>query len=283
MALDADAYRDASLDRWQRSATGWSRRRADLQRSAAAVSEWMIDAVSLQPGHTVLELAAGPGDTGLMAAELVAPGGALICSDFAEPMLEVARARAGEVGVDNVEFRALNAESLRLETATVDAVLCRWGYMLMADPAAALRETRRVLRPGGRVALAAWDAPDRNPWASLPAKEVRRRLDAPDPAPDEPSMFAFAPAGRVESLLADAAFTEPEVAGLDLEMAYESFDDWWRTTLDLSRPFSDLIESRPSEEVEEIRSSLEAALADFAADDGRLTIPGRTLVAAATA
>ena len=74
-------------------------------------------------------------------------------------MVDVARARATELGVRNVEFRIIDAESIDVPAAAVDVVLCRWGYMLMADPAAALQETRRVLRPGGRVALAAWDPP----------------------------------------------------------------------------------------------------------------------------
>ncbi|MFL5820630.1 MAG: class I SAM-dependent methyltransferase [Solirubrobacteraceae bacterium] len=281
--MDADAYRQASLERWQRAAGGWARRREALQRLAGPVSRWMVDAVSPRPGQVVLELAAGPGDTGLMAAELVAPSGTLICSDFAEPMLEVARERARELGVANVEFRALNAESLDLETASVDGVLCRWGYMLLADPAAGLRETRRVLRPGGRVALAAWDAPERNHWVALGAEETRRRLEQPPPAPDEPGMFAFAPAGRIEALLAQAGFVDVEVDALDLEMAYRSFEDWWETTLDLSRPFAEMIESRPDPERADIRAALREALAPFAGSDGALAIPGRTLVAAAGA
>src|SRR3954465_6074149 len=65
-----------------------------MQSWAMPVSRWMVDAIGPQPGHTVLELAAGPGETGLLAAELVQPGGTLICTDLAEPMLEVARQRA---------------------------------------------------------------------------------------------------------------------------------------------------------------------------------------------
>jgi SAM-dependent methyltransferase len=155
--------------------------------------------------------------------------------------------------------------------------------MLLADPAAGLRETRRVLRPGGRVAFAAWDAPERNLWAALAAEEARRRLDQPPPAPREPSMFALSPPGRIEALLADAGFTEARVEGIDLEMAYESFTDWWETTLDLSRPFAEMLESRPDGERGEIRAALQEALAPFAGPDGALTISGRTLVAAASA
>lgn len=281
--MDPDAYRETSLDRWQRAAGGWSRRREPLQRIAAPVTRWMVDAVAPEAGQVVLELAAGPGDTGLAAAARVAPTGKVICSDWAEAMLDVARERARELGLENVEFRKLNAESLDLETAAVDAVLCRWGYMLLADPAAGLQETRRVLRPGGRVALAAWDAPERNPWAAVAAEETRRRLDLPPPAPDEPGMFAFSPAGRIEALLAGAGFAEAQVDAIDLVMAYRGFEDWWETTLDLSRPFSDMLESRSAAEGADIQAALRRALSRFAAPDGELVVPGRTLVAVATA
>ena len=129
----------------------------------------MVDAIAPQPGHTVLDLAAGIGDTGFLAAELIEPGGTLITSDFAPEMLSAAQRRAEQLGLRNVRFRQIDAsQPIDLEAASLDAVLCRWGYMLMDDPEAALRETRRVLRPGGRLALAAWTSADENRWSSLP-------------------------------------------------------------------------------------------------------------------
>src|SRR5947199_5705401 len=94
------------------------------------VSRWMADAVRPQPGLRVLELAAGAGDTGFLAAELIRPGGTLICSDAAETMLEVARGRAAELGIDNVEFKRIELGWIDLETASVDRILCKWGVML---------------------------------------------------------------------------------------------------------------------------------------------------------
>jgi len=162
--VDPDAYRAAQREQWERSAAGWERRREQIQRFNAPLSQRLIEGIDPQPGQTILELAAGPGDTGLMAAQLVAPAGKLILTDGVEPMLDVARRRAAALGIENVEFKLVDAEWIDLPTASVDAVLCRFGYMLLADPAAALHETRRVLRPGGRVGLAVWDAPEHNRW-----------------------------------------------------------------------------------------------------------------------
>ena len=81
MELEPDEYRHRSRERWGGAAAGWERQRESLQASSAIVSTWLIDHVDPQPGQTILELAAGPGDTGLMAAELVGPTGKLISTD----------------------------------------------------------------------------------------------------------------------------------------------------------------------------------------------------------
>jgi ubiquinone/menaquinone biosynthesis C-methylase UbiE len=154
MSFDASAHRDASVRGWEEAASGWRRSQDMLREFGAPVSRWLIDAIAPAPGQRVLELCAGLGETGLAVAGLLAPGGDVIVSDQAEAMLAGARERASALGLENVEFRRLDAEWIDMAVASVDAVLCRWGYMLTADPLAALTETRRVLRPGGRVALA---------------------------------------------------------------------------------------------------------------------------------
>ncbi len=282
-AFDAESYREAAQDKWARAAAGWGERRAHLQQAAAPVSHWLVEAIGPQPGHTVLELAAGPGDTGMLAAELIAPGGTLICSDAAEPMLDVARARAQELGRHNVDFRTLNAEWIDLDAASVDAVLCRWGYMLLADPAAALRETRRVLRPGGKLALAAWDAAEHNPWVSLAAEEMQRVVGGAEPEPGQPGMFAFAPSGRIEELVQATGFTEVEVEAVDFGFTYADLDEWWEDRIALSVPFADALAGLDPAQRDRLRAAIDDRLGQFADSDGSLRIPARALVAAATA
>src|SRR3954464_8699714 len=108
--MDAEAYRADSRDRWEEAAAGWAHNRAAFQRDTMEVSRWMLDAVGLQPGHLVLELASGPGDAGLMAAELVARAGHAIITDNAEGMGEAAKARAKEVGARDVWIRPREAD-----------------------------------------------------------------------------------------------------------------------------------------------------------------------------
>ena len=102
-----------------------------------------------RPGEMVLELGGGVGDTGFEAAAIIGEDGRLIWSDFAPDMVEVARRRGRPARASNIDYRVIDAEQIELDADSVDGVLCQSAYMLMADPAAALAETRRVLRPAG--------------------------------------------------------------------------------------------------------------------------------------
>lgn len=275
--------REQSRRRWEASAEGWGRRRGEFQAAVLGLSHRMVDWIQPQPGHRVLELAAGPGDTGLLAAELIAPGGTLICSDVAEGMLEVARRRAAELGITNVEFAELDAEWIDLPTATVDAVLCRFGYMLLSDPAVALRETRRVLRPGGRVALAVWADAMANPWMSLRVRELVRRGLSEPPAPGAPGMFALADPTALAELLADSGFVEIEVEAVDFLRSHESLDAYWSEARDLGVEFARLTDALAPAVREELYQGLGEALAPYTGDDGAISIPARALMASAEA
>jgi SAM-dependent methyltransferase len=281
--IDPEEFRSTSRERWESVAAGWETRRSEFQRAAEPVSDWMLRAIAPQPGEAILELAAGVGDTGFAAAALIGPDGRLISTDGAEAMIEAARRRAAELGLENVEHRAMEAEWIDLPTASVDAVLCRWGYMLLADPEAALRETRRVLRSGGRLALAAWAGPEHNPWVTQTGAELVGRGLTPPPAPGDPGMFAFAAEGRIEELLLSAGFEEERVEAVDLTFRAPSFDEFWEFQFDTSPALGDALANVSPVERDAIHEAVAERLAPWRAGDGSLELPGRTLVAAASA
>ena len=111
-------------------------------------------------------------------------------------MVEAARQHAAELGVTNADFRVLDADRLELPDASVDGVLNRFGYILRGNPPPALREIRRVLRPGGRLAFAVWAARELNPWMTVPADVMverghlapARRGGAPAVRPPQPGV-----------------------------------------------------------------------------------------------
>jgi SAM-dependent methyltransferase len=271
------------LENWERAAVGWDKRADRVRELGMPVSVWLIEHLELQPGHRLLELAAGPGDTGFLAAELISPGGTLVSSDAAEAMVEVARSRARELGIENVEFARLELEWVDLPTASVDAVICRWGLMLSIDPGTALREARRVLRPGGRLAVAVWDEPAVNPWATIPTRALVSLGHAQPPDPQAPGMFALSAPGQLRELLEGAGFVEVVVDAVDLERVYPSVERYLEETTDLSLAFATVLGGLAKDERVAVRKAIAAAAAEFTAPDGSITLPGRSLVAAAEA
>jgi SAM-dependent methyltransferase len=275
--------REEMLANWERMASGWKANRATFQRAMLAVSEWMVDAIEPQPGHRVLELSAGLGDTGLMAAALVAPDGSVLITDGAEAMVEAAREHAAELGVENVELRPMQAEWIDLPAASVDGVLSRFGYMLLVDPEAALRETRRVLKPGGKVALAVWAPLQDNPWMGVVRETLEAAGLAPPVPPGQPGPFSLSAPGAVEELLATAGFDDVAVTPLDLRFEPPSIDAWWDYMMETSPSLTDVVRDLAPAEHYKLRDAVDAGYAAYVRDDGSLQLPARVLAAAATA
>src|SRR5215204_4293061 len=243
MPAQSEVARQRSRANWNAVATGWYAQREELWKNFRPVSEWMIRRLDPQPGDTVLELAAGLGDTGFMAARLVGESGCVIITDFAPEMVAAARRRAEEVGVENAEFRTLDAERMDLETDGVDGVLCRWAYMLMIDPATAFAETRRVLKPGGRLAFSVWAAPERNPGLSLASRVLVELGYIPPPDPDAPGAFVMADPGRIRELVVGAGFAEPEIEEVSFRRPFADQDDYWRFLKETSSALSPALRS----------------------------------------
>ena len=278
---DVTDYRRTSYETWEAMAPGWERRRAQLEAALTPVREWLIGALGPGPGETVLELSAGPGDTGFAAAALVGERGRLVSTDFSPEMLEVARRRGAALGLENVDYRVIDAERIELGDDAVDGVLCRSGYMLMADPAAALSETRRVLRPGGRVALSVWGAPEDNPWASVGGRILVERGHLAPPEPGAPGIFAMADEERLRSLLEGAGFTEVRNDHVSVSWPFSDLDDYERWVVEIAGPLAMVVRGLPAAERDELRSGIGASFAPFATDRG-YEIPGVALTAVAS-
>ena len=282
-AVEPDEQRAASRQMWERAAEGWGNRADRVRDWGMPVSVAMIDGVALQPGQRILELAAGPGDTGFLAAELIAPGGSLISSDGADAMLEVARARARQAGIDNVEFRQLELEWIDLPTGSVDAVLCRWGIMLIVDPETAAREIRRVLRSGGKAAFAVWDSPERNPWATITSQTMVALGHADPPDPTGPGMFRLAADGALQELLESAGFEDVTVRRVELKREYTAMDGYIDEQIELSPMMGSVYRELPEADRRQIIDGITAAAQRFTAADGSIVLPGSSLVAVASA
>lgn len=283
MASEARELDARQREMWRRGAEGWDRWQESLRNKTAPVSQWFIDAVDPQPGERVLELAAGPGETGFMVAQRLGSGGRLLSTDQSPEMVEVAKRRAAELGLTNVDFAVLDAQQLELEPGSFDAVVCRWGYMLMADPNGAMKRARRVLRDGGRLALATWDRPDRNLWMSAPVMALVSNGAMPPPNPADPSPFALPDPEDLQERLRSAGFSSVRAEQISFPQRYESLDRYWEESTGLSAPIRDPLSSLSEAGAEAVHGDVRETLSPFIGDDGRLDVPANAVVAFAVA
>jgi hypothetical protein len=228
----------------------------------------MVRKLDPRPGDTVLELAAGLADTGLMATRSVGESGRLIVTDFTPEMVAAARRRTEELGVQNAEFRVLDAERMALETDSVDGVLCRWAYMLMIDPAAAFAETRRVLRPGGRLAFSVWAAREHNPALSLAGTVVVQLGHIPPPDPGAPSAFAMADPGRLRELVVGSGFAEPEIEEVSFRWPFADQDAYWRYVTETSASTSPVLRALSPEAQNKVQEQVHEAARPYRSGEG---------------
>jgi SAM-dependent methyltransferase len=245
------------------------------------VREWLIGKLAPQPGQTVLELGAGTGETGFEAARFIGEDGRLVSTDFSSEMVEVARRRGTELGLANVDYRVIDAERIEFDSGSVDGVLCQSTFMLVADPAAALAETRRVLRPGGRLALSVWGAPERNPWASIGGMILVERGHMPAPEPEAPGVFSMASEERARTLLDGAGFTSVRTEEVRVRFAFRDLDDYEQWVIDVAGPFAMVVRGLPEDERDVLRARLREAFVPFATDGG-YELPGAALCAVAS-
>ncbi len=137
------------------------------QAPLAEAQAALLSLAALEPGDRVLDIACGTGLVSFGAARAVGPQGYVLGIDLSERMVDAAARRAREKKLSNCSFSRMDAETLALPDASFDVVLCALGLMYMPDPLQAVREMRRVLRPGGRVSLAVWGERSKCGWSAV--------------------------------------------------------------------------------------------------------------------
>jgi SAM-dependent methyltransferase len=279
-ADERDAVRARLAGLWSAVAGGWARHADYADARGAQSAERMLELVQVGAGDRVLELACGPGGLGLAAAERVGPGGEVVLSDVAEEMTAIAAGRAAELGLGNVAVRCLDLERIDEPDASYDVVLCREGLMFALEPGRAVAEIRRVLRPGGRAAVAVWAARERNPWLGLLMDAVSAQIGAPVPPPGIPGPFALGNADELRRLLDGAGLADVHVGALSVPLRTASFDEWWGRTSALAGPLSAILAAMAEEGVQALRERARAALRPYETASGGLDLPGETLIAA---
>ena len=230
--------------------------------------ERLVEAAGLQPGDRVLDVACGTGIVARLAAPRVGASGTVTGLDLLAGMLEVARRESLDLR-PAITWIEGNAMALPLPDASVDAVLCQQGLQFFPDKVAALAEARRVLVPGGRLALSVWRSIDRSPGVAALQRALERH--APDAAPMLPIGFSLSDAGELRAIAERAGFEDIRVTIGVGSPRFSSVGDFLQRYLG-GLPIAGLIAGLPAERRAAIAADVSDAVHEFLDDEG-VTFP----------
>ena len=222
--FDATQYKTTTRQQWESAAEAWHRWAPTLRSWLGPATERLLDLAGVESGSRVLDVAAGAGDQTLQIASRVGPGGSVLATDISPAILAFAAAEAKRALLSNVATRPMDGEHLELEDASFDVVVSRVGLIYFPDQQQALREMRRVLVPGGRVAAIVYSTPAQNGFFSAPVSVVRRHAQLGAPLPGQPGPFSLGGPGVLEEALTRAGFSDVRAERISAPLRMPSAD-----------------------------------------------------------
>jgi ubiquinone/menaquinone biosynthesis C-methylase UbiE len=259
----------------------WHRGKAQRGEVTGPASEMMLELANLRVGNRVLDVAAGTGDQTLMAAQRVGPMGCVLATDISTSMLNVAAEVVRNAGLTNVETRVMDAENIELDADSFDAVICRMGLMLFANPVKSLIEMHRVVKRTGKVAALVWSTEEKNPYRGVPLAVVRRIGKNLSEVPGLRLMFALSKPGILEETFRGSGFSNVAVHTLPTRWCFESTAEAIRTTKDSFPGLQHLIAQLSDTERELAWTEIEQQLGRFEGPNG-FEAPGEVLIGVGT-
>ena len=276
-------YVSEQREQWNAAAAMWRKWAPQVDAAAAHISRRLVELAEIGPGDRVLDVGAGQGEPALEAARRVAPHGRVVATDISPEMLAVARERAADAGLDNLEFVESDAAALDFPPATFDAALSRWGIIFEQDPEAVAARIRTFLKPRGAMAIASWGPVERVPMSGIPRRVIAERLEiAPSPE-GEPGPFARTTPEALGSLLEGGGFSEIQVEEAEVAFELESPEQFTAYVQDMSPRTRRLMADRPQEEQDALWDAITDAVRAEADASGRVRLSNQALLAAGRA
>ena len=278
-----DQFKELVRQEWSdpNTVSGWRRWFPKMLVQFQSGTELLLQASSLEPGMHVLDLASGSGDPALALAAAVGPTGRVTATDSSTEMLALSEENGRDQGLTNITFRQADAQALPFPDEHFDRVTSKLGVMYFVDCAQALKEIRRVLKPGGKAALLAWGPPEQSPYIQAALGPVLRIAQLPPPPPGAPQPFRFAQHGRLTTELEGVGFRQVEESTHVIPLAWPGPpEELSQHVYDIAAPFRPVIDSLSPSERAQAMSEVLAALREYY--DGEVTnTPAAIVVASA--
>lgn len=236
MEQQQQEIREQQKASWNKFSPGWKKWNDLTMTFLKPNGDEIIRLINPKGTDIVLDIASGTGEPGMTIATML-NGGKVVMTDLSEDMLEIARENAAKRGIKNIETQVCDVCELPFADNTFDAISCRFGFMFFPDMLLATKEIFRVLKPGGKIATAVWNVPEKNFWVTAIGGTISRNMQLPPPPAGAPGMFRCSASGLIQNLFQQAGLrntSEKEVIG---KLNCGTADVYWNMMTEVAAPF----------------------------------------------
>ncbi len=263
---------------WNLYSGGWKKWDERIATGTSPITQKLIETLNLKGTEHVLDVASGPGEPGLSISDLL-PKGKVTAIDLSEKMVEIANENAKAKNILNYHSKVADSSNIPFEENSFDHVVCRFGIMFFPDLEGSLKEMTRVLKPGGKLAVVVWAAPEFNSFLALLGGVVTEKLSLPKPQPGAPGIFRCAEPGFTSRLLTNAGLKDVTEMDINGKMVYDSPEQYWQVSTDLAGPIMEVLKSAPPDKAEDVKKTVIDKSRKFASDE-QLLFPWKAIIAA---
>jgi ubiquinone/menaquinone biosynthesis C-methylase UbiE len=270
------------LAAWETSSQYWNKHQALIEIMYAPLSRALAEVAGIQPGDSVLDIGGGSGEPSLTIARLVGESGSVTYADPAAGMVAAARSEAERHGLHNITFHQAPAESLPFADSSFDRAVGRMSAMFFSDAPAALKESLRVVKSGGRVAFLVWAERGLNPFFSVVTAALDRHVPPEPEAEDAPNAFRFSRSGKLAKLLKEAGAKSVSESVFNFRIQADiSVERFWELRTEMSDTFRKKLALVDEQQITAIREEVLAEVAPYF-PDGTMDFPGEVLIISGT-
>lgn len=241
-------------DSWNSFSPGWKKWDSVNMQFLMPVGQSIIQHLDLEDDHNVLDVASGTGEPGLSIAEIVSKG-KVIGIDLSEGMLETAREHAASRNITNYQTKTADVSKLPFPDQSFDAISCRMGFMFFPDILSTLNEMRRVLKPGGKIAISVWGPPQNNFWVTVTMGTINQLMELPPPPKDAPGMFRCAEPGFIAEQFEKSGFKNIKESEVNTALTMDA-STYWEMITEVGAPIVAAMSNADATKQEQIKKEV---------------------------